>query len=190
MNVRSINKKQQILNATLKLIAEHGLHNTPMSVIRKESGVSTGTIYHYFPSKEELINYLYVDIKKEMGETVYKGMDEVQGFKDKFIYLWRKMYNYFIENSLKLSFMEQCANSPQITKESKEAGEMYHAPIVDLIMKGMEEGIIRKTDLKLELYLIYSSIVNTAKLHITGELEIAEKLRKYAEEFTWKGITA
>ena len=87
MNVHSNDKKQQILKATLEMIAENGLHNTPMSKIIKKSKVSAGTIYHYFPSKEELINTLYVEIKKEMGGTVYDGLDDIKEFKERFLFV-------------------------------------------------------------------------------------------------------
>ena len=41
-------KRAAILGSTLKLLSERGLHDTPMSLIVKESGVSTGNVYHYF----------------------------------------------------------------------------------------------------------------------------------------------
>ena len=68
MNIQSEYKMQCILKATLELIAENGLHATPMSQVSKQSGVSAGTIYHYFSSKDVLINQLYLDIKRRNNE--------------------------------------------------------------------------------------------------------------------------
>lgn len=58
-------KKDSILLAALQLLAERGVHNTPMSAVAKVAGTGMGTIYNYFPTKEVLINDIYVYIKQQ-----------------------------------------------------------------------------------------------------------------------------
>lgn len=48
-----------ILNAALELLEEHGYERTTMRAIAKKSGVSLGNAYHYFRSKEQLIQAFY-----------------------------------------------------------------------------------------------------------------------------------
>ena len=43
-------KREAILKSTLELIKDNGFHGTPISLIAKNAGVASGTIYHYFPS--------------------------------------------------------------------------------------------------------------------------------------------
>ena len=52
-------KKTAIMNTALKLFTERGFHGTSTAQISKELGVGTGTLFNYFPTKEELINSLY-----------------------------------------------------------------------------------------------------------------------------------
>ena len=56
-------KREAILEAMLDLIVERGFHDAPMSVLAKRSGASAGVIYHYFPSKDELIRAVYERVK-------------------------------------------------------------------------------------------------------------------------------
>ena len=63
-------KRETILAAALRLIARLGLHNTPMSAVAREAGVAAGTLYLYFPSKEAMINALYLDVLRNVFETV------------------------------------------------------------------------------------------------------------------------
>ena len=56
-------KREAILKTALNLFTERGFHNTPTSLIAKEAGVATGTLFHYFKNKEILINELYLHIK-------------------------------------------------------------------------------------------------------------------------------
>ena len=59
-------KKQTILDASLKFFVENGFHGTSTAEIAKTAGVATGTLFHYFKTKEELINRLYLHTKESM----------------------------------------------------------------------------------------------------------------------------
>ena len=48
-----------ILKAALDLFQEHGYEATTMRAIAHRAGVSLGSSYHYFPSKEHLVLEFY-----------------------------------------------------------------------------------------------------------------------------------
>jgi AcrR family transcriptional regulator len=54
-------RKQQILDAGLKVFVEHGVAGASIEQIRDVSGASTGSIYHHFGSKEGLAGAVYVE---------------------------------------------------------------------------------------------------------------------------------
>lgn len=56
-------KRKHIIDTAMKLFNETGFHNTPTSKIAKKAKVSVGTLFNYFPTKEDLIEAIYVDIK-------------------------------------------------------------------------------------------------------------------------------
>lgn len=68
-------KREAILQAALELVAEKGLPNTfmsqisSMSQISRQARASAGVIYHYFESKDELLQTLYLRIKAYMGKA-------------------------------------------------------------------------------------------------------------------------
>jgi AcrR family transcriptional regulator len=47
-----------LLEATARVLAKHGFHATTTNHIAEAAGVSIGSLYHYFPSKEALIEAL------------------------------------------------------------------------------------------------------------------------------------
>ena len=59
---RSIEKKQRIKDAALKLMSEKGYFATSANEIAREAGVSIGTFYSYFKDKKELYAELVDDI--------------------------------------------------------------------------------------------------------------------------------
>jgi len=66
-----IEKKQQIINAALKLFANYGFHETSISKIAKEAWISKGLLYNYFESKESLLR----EIMAEFSETIMNLMN-------------------------------------------------------------------------------------------------------------------
>ncbi|HEY1014030.1 MAG TPA: helix-turn-helix domain-containing protein, partial [Herpetosiphonaceae bacterium] len=54
-------RRQAILQAALAVFNAKGLAAATMDDIRAQSGASTGSIYHHFPGKEQLIAALYVE---------------------------------------------------------------------------------------------------------------------------------
>src|SRR5215203_2564488 len=66
----SPDKRQAILAAALRLIARLGLHAAPMSAVARDAGVAAGTLYLYFPSKEAMINALYLEVLEDRDRSM------------------------------------------------------------------------------------------------------------------------
>jgi AcrR family transcriptional regulator len=54
-----IDKRRQILDAAIRVFARQGFHSTRVSDIADEAGVAYGLVYHYFKSKDEVLNELF-----------------------------------------------------------------------------------------------------------------------------------
>lgn len=55
----AVDKRRQILDAAIRVFARQGFHATRVSDIADEAGVAYGLVYHYFKSKEEVLNELF-----------------------------------------------------------------------------------------------------------------------------------
>jgi AcrR family transcriptional regulator len=56
-----VDKRRQILDAAVRVFARQGFHATRVSDIADEAGVAYGLVYHYFRSKDEVLNELFVE---------------------------------------------------------------------------------------------------------------------------------
>src|SRR5579872_7491021 len=71
-------RRQQILDAALRCFSRDGFHNTTTADIVRESGVSQGTLYLYFATKDDLIVALADD--RRQSEALVNAL--VQGEPD------------------------------------------------------------------------------------------------------------
>src|SRR3982751_158179 len=54
-------KRRQILDAAVKVFARQGFHTCRVSDIADEAGVAYGLVYHYFSSKEAVLDTLFLE---------------------------------------------------------------------------------------------------------------------------------
>src|SRR5436190_17895768 len=57
--------RELILSSALDLLQDHGYEKTTMRAIARRAGVSLGNAYHYFGSKEHLIQAFYHRLHEE-----------------------------------------------------------------------------------------------------------------------------
>ena len=54
-------RRQQILDAAVRVFARQGFHTCRVSDIADEAGVAYGLVYHYFGSKDEVLDTLFLE---------------------------------------------------------------------------------------------------------------------------------
>jgi AcrR family transcriptional regulator len=86
-----VDKQRLILDAAIRVFARQGFHSCRVSDVADEAGVAYGLVYHYFSSKEEILNTLFterwqlmldaiVEIDKRDELSARDKLAEVAGF--------------------------------------------------------------------------------------------------------------
>ncbi len=57
----AVDKRRMILDAAVRVFATRGFHHCRVSDVADEAGVAYGLVYHYFRSKEEILNTLFLE---------------------------------------------------------------------------------------------------------------------------------
>ena len=166
MKEQLTDKRKAIFAAALILFTERGFHGTPTSLIAQEAGVATGTLFHYFKTKEELIESLYLDIKKEAG-TILNDAGKSEGdWREKLDNACIAFAEWGLKNAQKIHFMQQFCYSPFISKAAHEEGVSNFLFLIDQIALGIIEGAIRDYPPELILSIMSSGLmtaINIAK---------------------------
>jgi TetR/AcrR family transcriptional regulator, fatty acid metabolism regulator protein len=63
-------KRRVILRAAITVFAHHGYHTSRVADVAREAGVAYGLVYHYFGSKEELLETIFRRTWSRMLELV------------------------------------------------------------------------------------------------------------------------
>jgi AcrR family transcriptional regulator len=181
-------KRTAILEATLALISERGFHNTPMSLVAKTSGVSTGIIYHYFSGKEELINELYKEIKLETIQAMLVNNSEALSLNERFLNIWADYVHYSLNHPTKSSFLEQFENSPLIKHVMAEDIMQAVAPFFAFFESGVDEGLFKPLPPVVLFDLGFATAISLVKRHIAGFIVLDDVLMQATANACWEAI--
>jgi AcrR family transcriptional regulator len=182
-------KEQKILDTSLSLFVEKGFHGTSTAEIAKTAGVATGTLFHYFKTKEELIDRLYIYTKESILNEVQDDYDNTKPFKENVKSLWLKIVCFGIKNPYNFNFIMTFHCSPYITSFTKGRIEEKFVELLEVYKKGFKEGKIKKMYDELLMDYFWGNILNTI-MHFENNPEKMKKENiELAFELFWDGIS-
>ena len=141
-------RKIQIIQATLDLFVERGYYGTKTSQISKRAGISEGLLFHYFPTKEilleELVNIGLEGMRMPMQIRAENGLD--------FFYQFTKMLFLQVEKNTFIAkmfvFMAVVAQAEDIPGKLRKLAASVDtiAFCQNWVEAGQKDGSIRKGD--------------------------------------------
>jgi AcrR family transcriptional regulator len=79
--------RERIVEAGLRLFNDFGEPNVTTAVIADELNISPGNLYYHFRNKDEIVNALFAEFQREIGETLAAPARETPGVEDIWLYL-------------------------------------------------------------------------------------------------------
>lgn len=190
-NMKTTDKRGDIIQAALELIAEQGFHGAPMSEISAKAGVAAGTIYRYFENKEVLINELHQELEKKIIEHIRKDYPVSQPLRERFLFLLGELLRYFIKNPLHFRYMEQYFNSPygiSLHRERLLSKHDNHDMVMDIFDQGIEQQIFKELPKAVLFSLAFGSMIILMRDHILGFFTLDDFLIKQVAEACWDAV--
>jgi len=102
-----------------------------MSLVAQRSGASAGVIYHYFPSKEAIIQALYERINTLKRASLLEGFFPRTNPHDTFIQGFLNTYTFYRKHKREMRFYEQYAHAgftcaPETVQKDERAAVFLH----------------------------------------------------------------
>jgi AcrR family transcriptional regulator len=112
-------KRRALLEAAADAIAAEGV-GVSTSRIAKDAGVATGSLFLYFPTKDELLNELYSTIKCEIAESMFAKYPQEASVSERMRSVWMAYLKWGVRNPSKRRAMAQLSVSHRITKQVRD----------------------------------------------------------------------
>lgn len=125
--------RQELLEKAFSLFAERGYAAVTMRDIAKELKVSTGTLYHYFPTKEALFQGLISSFSERdsLKAAEQHSKASLEQHLRNLVNFMEEQEGYFRQQIMLLVSVHQ-ATSPSSKPQSHEAAQRYRQTVADL----------------------------------------------------------
>jgi AcrR family transcriptional regulator len=110
---KSETTRAQILDVALDLFRRHGFEQATMRGIALEAGVSLGSAYYYFESKEDLVMAFYEQAMAAMLPRLEAALATHAGFEDRVAALLEVKFDYFQSSRTFLGALLRHAADPR-----------------------------------------------------------------------------
>ena len=185
----TITKRDQILETAMRLFIDKGIHATATSLIAKEAGVATGTLFHHFKNKEELVHALYHSIYGSLLEYKERHLDPELDVYERLRLNWRldiewgtahQEYFHFLERYSFLYYMSE-------SEITKIYDRFQHC--TDLFKSAIDADLMASDNLEyLREHFIWNIRMNIAYFIEFPEKCTPENIEKSFRIY-WKGIS-
>ncbi len=165
---RSPEKRDAILNATARALAEHGL-GASTSTIAKLAGVAEGTIFTYFDTKDVLLNELYLQLKAGLREKLMSQFPASADAQARVRHAWDRYLDWGLANPDGRRALRQLDVSGVITPASREAGATGFAPISEVLRGDSASKRLLAKSMHKFTGALFMSVAETAMEFIVAE---------------------
>jgi AcrR family transcriptional regulator len=156
-------RPQQILDAALSVFAEHGIDAAKLEEIAARAGVSKGTIYLYFQSKEELFREV---VRQKVGPAIAnadrasasEGSAEDQ-LRSYLAHQWECLGEQDSEGWIRLVILELHKYPDLAAFHWDEVVTCSNRILGDIIRRGIDSGEFRETDPQAAVRMIKALIL-------------------------------
>ena len=174
-SIASEDKRTRILDAAIRVFAQHGYHEARVGDIAEDAGVAHGLLYHYFASKDDVLRTIFVE---NWGQLIARfraveGADEpagekLEGIAKILLRTWRN------DPALVTVMVREVARSHQLQDRVDEVREAF-AIVQRIVEEGQAEGVFRRdVDARLASWLFYGGLEEVLTGWVLGQLPDSE----------------
>ena len=144
-------RPHELLEAALSLFVERGFAATRIDEVAQRAGVSKGTLYLYYPSKEELLKAVIAHYLSDRITATAQQVQQYHGtmaqlLREVLVAWWQQVYASPASGTFKL-IISEVRNFPEIAEfyvhEVIEPGEQL---IGQIVQRGIDSGEFRNVD--------------------------------------------
>jgi len=152
--------REELLDRSFEHFARKG-YDITLRELAKELGISTGTLYHYFPSKIEIFKHMMNYISHKQVRILVERLKRTKNIDEKV----KNMFQYILHNEIyfqNILFLiidyyrqNECKDPDLIIKEMSE---FYKQSILEQL--GIDNSIVASTILSFTLGILIHRILN------------------------------
>lgn len=181
-------KGEAIFEAALALFVERGFYGTTVPDVAKRAKVAAGTIYHYFSSKEALVNAVFRRWKQALAQEVYTKFPAMAGPEEQFSTMWVTMARWALEHPTAFAFLEFHHHQSYLDDESRALEMSLKTFAAGVVRAAQDAGVFKQMDTMLLMELMFGAFVGMMRATYEGRVDLTEEALEAARKACWDAV--
>lgn len=184
-------KKAHLIDTAIGLFARDGV-SVSTARIAAESGVSNGTLFNYFPTKQQLIDSVYLSIKEDIAQNVLSGLGREMSVKEVMFGIWRGYIQWAVANPLRHEVSVLLREARALSASAQKRVDVIFELKVEKLRQGVDrhELVDLPVDYICELSMAQIGVaVMYLRHHQFDTVEAGKHIHRSFDVF-WRGICA
>lgn len=138
--------KREMIKMAAMMFEKHGYHKCSIQDIVEPLGITKGSFYYYFKSKEELLYYIHDDMISYLLEKTDNLLQQKANSEQKLYGIIKNLLDtiHHFKSNVFVFYQEMRYLSPENFQMVKKKRDTYNEMILTMLLEGMEAGTIRK----------------------------------------------
>lgn len=177
--------KEKLIQSALKLFNKNWFEATSTTSICKDAGFSSWALFVHFKTKNDLLDYLYVDIKKKYYQYVFTDISETYSPEDQLRNILKVSFDFYLKNYDEYMFLKRFSSSVHISRIAQEEVDVEWTQFYSLYNKWVEQGTFIKGNFavlfQMQAAMFYSwveYVKNNGKQDIDSIIDLILKVIK------------
>lgn len=179
-------KRQALLNAAANLVAAMGV-GAPTAKIAQAAGVSEGALFTYFPTKEDLLNQLFVEIEASLADAMGVPYPTGLGPRERFRLVWDRLVDWGTANPVARRAVRQLKVSGRLSHESSGCSETLFKDTRKVVNECLD-GHADPARVTFYVETILFGVVEIVIEAITARPQDRESISAAGFDLFWRGI--
>ena len=164
-------KRRLILGAAVRVFARKGFHTCRVGDIAEEAGVAHGLLYHYFASKDEVLETVFRENWSELLERFARVESSDEPADEKLLGLVKILLRTWKNDPALVTVMvREVGRSAHLASQVDDIGRGFEA-IQRVIEQGQAEGVFRQElDARLASWVVYGGLEEILTGWVMGRL--------------------
>ena len=164
-------KRRQILDAAVRVFAAQGYEASRVGDIAKEAGVAYGLVYHYYGSKDAVLNAVFREawgrLLAAVAAAEQTGTDAPEQLS---LVVKIVLRSWRDDPDLVRLLVRQITRSPHLQDELDEIGQAF-ASLQRIVARGQAEGTFRgDVDARTAAWMVYGALEEVLTGWVLGQL--------------------
>lgn len=186
---RNAERYDAIMKAGTELFAERGYHGTAVPMVAEHAGMSTGSIYRYFPSKDALVNAIFRHHKQAIAAVVYGRLNPVAPPREQFRAMWNAMAEFALAEPRAFAFLELHHHASYLDEESQKVENALKDFAAGFVRMAQQTDVFKPMETTLLMELMFGAFVGMMRAHYEGRVKLDPQLIADAESACWDAVT-